>query len=326
MDSIQFSSGDLIADRRAGYAEMLREGGDRPAAIDLMRDALSLVPEWAAGWFRLGEMLEEESRYAEAADAWRNVLRLDPQDRAGAVLKLAGIGMANGLRSPPSAFVETLFDQYAAEFDEALVETLDYRVPALIADAIATTGRHSFALALDMGCGTGLMGERLRGIASRLEGSDISGGMLKRAEAKRIYDSLKRQDLQQLEPGCAGADLVTAADVLMYVGALDRLFATIATYLVPGGLFAFSVEHHRGGEAMALQPSRRYAHSKAGIVEALAFAGLETKSLAPAAIRMDRGAPVEGLIVVAAKPILLAPVLPASTGDEAPPAGVAPLH
>ena len=69
MHALQLSSGDLIADRRASYAEMLWKADDRAAAIDLMRDVLSLVPNWAAGWFRLGEMLDDDKRPAEAADA-----------------------------------------------------------------------------------------------------------------------------------------------------------------------------------------------------------------------------------------------------------------
>ena len=38
------SSGDLIADRRASYADMLFESGDHVAAADLMRQALDITP------------------------------------------------------------------------------------------------------------------------------------------------------------------------------------------------------------------------------------------------------------------------------------------
>ena len=50
------SSGDLIADRRASYADMLFETGDHAAAADLMRQALEIVPIGRPGLFRLGEM------------------------------------------------------------------------------------------------------------------------------------------------------------------------------------------------------------------------------------------------------------------------------
>src|SRR5690606_31410694 len=101
----------------------------------------------------------------------------------------------------------------------------------------------AFAHLVDLGCGTGLMGERLARIASFLEGVDLSARMLKRAEAKGIYGRLAKADLNLFEFP-AGADLVTAADVFMYVGALDRIVARIAAALLEGGVLVFSVERH----------------------------------------------------------------------------------
>jgi len=296
---LNFSSGDLIADRRADFAEMLFAEGDRSAAADLMRDALALAPDWSAGHFRLGEMLEAASRIGEAAECWRTALRLDPEDRFGAMLKLALAGATSGIEAAPSTFVRTLFDQYAAEFDSTLVERLAYCVPERLRSAILATGRQSFAHMLDIGCGTGLMGERMRAAASFLEGIDISPEMLKRAEAKRIYDRLAVCDLQMTAELPKGADLVTAADVFMYIGALDRVFAMVSSALPPEGLFAFSVERHGGADSLVLRPSRRYAHSEAYVTAMLTAHGFELLNLERAAIRMDRGEPVEGLIVVA---------------------------
>lgn len=299
MQPIQLSSGDLIADRRADYAEMIFEAKDAAAAADLMRDALKLAPGWTAGWFRLGEFLEACGNGAAAAEAWAEALRLDPADRLGATLKLGLVGGAHSVDAPPSAFVETLFDQYADRFDVHLVERLAYRVPELILAAIEATGAGSFAHVVDLGCGTGLMGERMRSRASFMEGFDISREMLRKAEAKRIYDRLGRADLQLLEPGGIRADLVMAADVFMYVGALDRIFATIAAMLAPSGLFAFSVERHPGSGPLVLLPSRRYAHGEAHLVGALARAGFDIMHRERATIRRDRDADIEGLVVVA---------------------------
>jgi predicted TPR repeat methyltransferase len=299
MHPIQLSSGNLLADRRATYAEMLLGGGDPNAAADLMREALVLASDWAAGWFRLGEMLEASGHAPEAETAWREALRLDPQDRMGAALKLGLTASTNGIVAPPSAFVETLFDQYAEEFDAALVERLEYRVPELLQEALLNAGCMAFAHAVDLGCGTGLMGERLRATTSYLEGYDISAGMLREAEAKRIYDRLERQDLQTLPALARIADLVTAADVFMYVGELELLFSRIGEFLLAGGHFAFSVELNDGSEEMVLRPSRRYAHSKAYVERLRAEKGFALISQTVATIRMDRGEPVIGLVVVA---------------------------
>jgi predicted TPR repeat methyltransferase len=298
MQPLQLSSGDIVADRRASYAEMLFEAGDLSAASELMHETLSLVPRWVAGWFRLGEMLAQADRPAEAADAWREVLRLDPDDRLGASLQLGLAGFAEGIDAPPPGFVEALFDQYAPEFDGSLLEKLEYRVPELLAAAISRAGHSAFAHAVDLGCGTGLMGERLVRMASFIEGVDISAGMLKRAEARHIYGRLTKADLNLAEFP-AGVDLVTAADVFMYVGAMDGIVPRVARALPRGGIFAFSVEHCAGEEDFVLRPSRRYAHSERYLRRLLAENGFEVLSLEKAAIRSDRGEPVEGLIVVA---------------------------
>ena len=182
------------------------------------------------------------------------------------------------------------------------MEKLQYRVPSLIFDALALSGPRRFASAVDLGSGTGLMGERLRPLVSRLEGHDISAAMLKKSEAKKIYDRLVKSDLQALSLSPQTHDLVTAADVFMYVGALEQIFATVATALLPGGIFAFSVERHDGPGDFVLRESRRYAHSEAYLRRLLGALDLSLVSLDAAAIRIDRNAPIEGLIVVAERP------------------------
>ncbi|TGQ65071.1 methyltransferase domain-containing protein [Mesorhizobium sp. M00.F.Ca.ET.186.01.1.1] len=301
MKPLQTSSGDPIADRRADYAEMLFASGDHAQAAELLLGALELAPHWAMGWYRLGEMQETSGRLDLAEQAWAMSLKLDPADRQGATLRLQLIGKAPTAAAPPSAFVETLFDHYAETFEEALVDKLGYRLPAFLERMISKARPGRFRLALDLGCGTGLMGERLRPIVDRLEGFDISGGMLRKARAKGIYDALAKADLQGFSRQGEKADLVTAADVLIYVGALERLVETIAGLLDDGGLFAFSVESLADGGDFALLPSRRYAHSEPYVRRILQAGGLSILSLEPATIRLDRREPVDGLAVVASK-------------------------
>jgi predicted TPR repeat methyltransferase len=300
MQPLQASSGDLLADRRADYAEMLFSSGDRAGAAELLRGVLELAPGWALGWFRLGEMEEAAGALDAAAEAWRTALALDPADRPGAALRLALIGRAPQADAPPSAFVEALFDQYADGFDASLVGKLGYRVPALLSEAIHMPAGRSFRLALDLGCGTGLMGELLRPCVERLEGFDISARMLAKARARRLYDRLEKADLQDFHYAGDRPDLVSAADVFMYVGALDRVLKAVAGLLAPDGLFAFSVEKLAGEGDFILQPSRRYAHSESYVRRVLGGNGLAMQSLEEHVIRQDRGEPITGLIVVAA--------------------------
>ncbi|MCA0015619.1 methyltransferase domain-containing protein [Mesorhizobium sp. B292B1B] len=301
MKPLQISSGDLNVDRRADYAEMLHASGDHAAAAELLLGALELVPQWAMGWFRLGEMEETAGRADLAAQAWAMALRLDPEDRQGATLRLQLIGKAPIATAPPSAFVEALFDHYAQTFDQALVDRLGYRLPEFLDAAIRRARPGRFRLALDLGCGTGLLGQRLRPIVDRLEGFDISANMLSKARAKGIYDALAKADLQRLSYQGDKADLVAAADVFIYVGALDGLVETVAGMLADDGLFAFSVEMLADHDGFALLPSRRYAHSQDYVRRVLAANGFSILSLESTTIRLDRSQPVEGLAVVAGK-------------------------
>lgn len=281
---------------------MLFANGEHAAAAELMLSALDLAPGWVLGWYRLGEFHEAAGATDAAGKAWRMTLSLDASDRAGAVLKLALIGAGAAPSTPPVAFVEALFDDYADRFDASLVGALGYRAPELLEGAIqAAAPDRRFSRAIDLGCGTGLMGQRLRPICGVLEGHDISAGMLRKAKAKDIYDRLVKSDLQSLALPAARVDLVTAADVFIYVGALERVFAMVAEALAPSGLFAFMVESQNADESFRLRDTRRYAHSEPYVRQSLAGAGLSVLSWEQATIRMDRGAPVAGLIVLAAR-------------------------
>ncbi|MFB9950053.1 methyltransferase domain-containing protein [Rhizobium puerariae] len=303
----QFSSGDVIADRRADYARMLAEGRDFAAASELMEQALEIAPGWAAGWFRLGEYREKGGIEA-AGDAYRQALALQPDDVFGARLKLALLGVEETPDRPPSRYVEGLFDDYADRFDTALVEKLGYSVPGKLAALVAPHA--PFGCTVDLGCGTGLFGAEIRGKTTRLEGFDLSLNMLARAEAKGIYDHLGQSDLSLAaeESGLFAdrlpghrADLVSAADVLMYLGSLETVFPLVAGLLSPRGFFAFSVEDAGEEGTFVLRDSLRYAHSEAFIRSLLARFGLDLLGLERTVIRMDAGKPVRGILFLSRK-------------------------
>jgi predicted TPR repeat methyltransferase len=302
MTAFVFSSGDLIADRRADYAQALAASGDLPAAIDLMQQALALVPDWAAGWFRLAEWQDALGETEGARDSWRRVIRIDPQDRLGAGLRLDLARSVPVAESMPAAFVETLFDQYADRFEASLVDQLGYQGPAQILEALLRAGRTRFDRVLDLGCGTGLMGQAIRPHAGWLAGYDISAGMLVQAGAKGVYDALDKRDLSQLALGEPPFDLILAADVFIYVGALEQIVGWAAASLNPGGMLAFTLEELREDEGdLRLRPSRRYAHGAAYVTGLLDQAGFGAPQISRATLRMDAGQPVSGLTVVAVR-------------------------
>jgi len=309
MTSTHFSSGDLIADRRADYARMFAQSGEFAEAAELMEQALEQVPGWAAGWFRLAEYAEKSGRKEAAAAALEKVVALDPTDIFGASLKLAVLGAAEAPAAPPTPYVERLFDDYAERFDTALVEKLDYTVPQTLARLVLNHAGEDahFGLVSDIGCGTGLFGVEIRAHAGRLEGFDLSAGMLAKAEEKQVYDRLAQADLS-LAAEASGlfteadeerADLVSAADVLMYLGDLAEVFTSAARLAKPGGLFAFSVEDGGAGDAPVLRPSLRYAHPEAFIRRKMEESGFDTVAMEKSVIRQDAGQPVHGLLFLA---------------------------
>ena len=309
MTSTHFSSGDLIADRRADYARMFAQSGEFAEAAELMEQALEQVPGWAAGWFRLAEYAEKSGRKEAAAAALEKVVALDPTDIFGASLKLAVLGAAEAPAAPPTPYVERLFDDYAERFDTALVEKLDYTVPQTLARLVLNHAGEDahFGLVSDIGCGTGLFGVEIRAHAGRLEGFDLSAGMLAKAEEKQVYDRLAQADLS-LAAEASGlfteadeerADLVSAADVLMYLGDLAEVFPSAARLAKPGSLFAFSVEDGGAGDAPVLRPSLRYAHPEAFIRRKMEESGFDTVAMEKSVIRQDAGQPVHGLLFLA---------------------------
>ncbi|MDB5612550.1 MAG: methyltransferase [Devosia sp.] len=303
------SSGDVIADRRAGYAKMLAEGGDHAAAADLMGQALELTPDWAAGWDLMGDYADKAGDISGAISAWRHLEALDDEGVFGAGLKLASHGAGVAANGTAVSYVEALFDQYAPQFEHALVDKLGYRVPEMLNEMVsqemARLGISGFARALDLGCGTGLMGERLRGKTEHLEGIDVSAAMIAETARKGIYDTLQKAELvAALTARRADADLVTAADVFIYCGAIQPVLAALVPALQPGGLAAFSLEAHDGPEALFLRPSLRYAHGVEPTRDALVLAGLEILRFETAVLRLDRGAPITGMLIVVRKPPL----------------------
>jgi predicted TPR repeat methyltransferase len=302
---IQYSSGDFVADRRAGYAAALAAGRAFPEAAELMAQALEVVPQWVAGWNLLGGYRESAGDIAGAVAAWTQLLQLDAKGLFGARLKLAAHGASQGV-PPEPAYVEALFDDYARRFEQSLVAGLGYQVPEMLAAALrqvmAARGTTRFRRGLDLGCGTGLMGTHLRPLVERLEGVDLSGKMLAEARRKGIYDRLEKVELVAfLSDEAASADVIVAADVFNYVGALEAVLAALSRALPPGGVTAFSLETHVGEDAVRLGTSLRFQHGAELTLALCRSVGLEIVVAEPSMIRMDRGAPVDGLIVVAVR-------------------------
>jgi predicted TPR repeat methyltransferase len=302
------SSGDLIADRRYGFGRDLASRGDFSAAADLFAQAIEAAPGFAAAWFALGETRAKLGDGAGAAVAFREALRIDPPDRQGAALHLARLGAADPASAMSPSYVRAVFDEYAPRFDDALVESLAYRGPQRLAEAVGRARAlfpiTGFGAMLDLGCGTGLAGAVFRTQVRHLTGIDLSSGMIAQARAKAIYDRLETGELVEFLAAERAArrryDLVIAADVFVYLFDLAPVVRAVADVLSPEGLFAFTVETH-GGDGIELGEKLRYRHDAAHVRAAVGGGGLQLFELAPVATRIESGGAVPGLLVVAGK-------------------------
>ena len=259
------SSGDLVADRRFDFARDLQLKGELVAAADLLAQATELAPGFASAWFTLAEIREQLGERDAAIAAFRKARDADPDDRHGASLRLMLLG-AEKLSEMPPAYVRALFDQYAPKFESALVDDLGYRGPALLFKAVLAA-RHAvrkpafFRRAIDLGCGTGLAASAFAKGVDHFTGIDLSPRMIEKARATGLYAELEVADMLEGLRGRpdASADLILAADAMVYVADLAPVLTEARRVLVAGGLLAFTVETH-GGDGVVIGEGLRYAH------------------------------------------------------------------
>jgi predicted TPR repeat methyltransferase len=300
------SSGDLIADRRYEFARDLQLKGDLPAAADQLEQAIELAPGFVSAWFTLGEIRQELGERDAAIAAFRKAREADPSDPHGASLRLMRLG-AEELSSMPPAYVRTLFDQYAPRFERALIDDLGYRGPSLLFKAVLAV-RHAvkkpafFKRAIDLGCGTGLAASAFAKEVDHFTGIDLSPGMVEKAKSTGLYAELEVNDMLEglrARPD-ACADLVLAADAMVYVPDLGPVLTEIRRVLAAGGLLAFTLERNPA-DGVALGAGLRYAHSPTYVRAALATTGLTLSQLEEQSFRNESDVPVPGLVVVAAQ-------------------------
>jgi predicted TPR repeat methyltransferase len=311
------SSGDLVADRRYQWALDYLQRGDAAAAADILVQVVQTVPGFATAWFALASIREATGDRDGAIAAFVAARDADREDYHGARLHLARLGVGETTPAMTGVYVRRLFDQHAPDFDQALLERLDYCAPQLLLDAVRPPEGQRFRLGsvLDLGCGTGLGGAAFRPYCDWLAGVDISPGMVGQARAKGLYDRLVVSELMEFLATEAGAQhhLALAADVFVYCSDLTPIAAAVARVLAPGGRFAFTVETHENIKSgVRLQGTLRYAHGVPHVRAALSAAGLHILQLAEASTRTEKGAPVPGLLVVASTP----PSSPANSRSE----------
>jgi predicted TPR repeat methyltransferase len=282
-------------------ANAYQEIGELPEAVDAYLLAAERMPDSDTVHYNVGMLLDRQGQSQDALVHLRRALELNPERSDARHLVAALEGRTT--RTAPTDYVRKLFDDYAPRFEAHLVGDLQYRTHTEMVGLLNRYRRgRQFAHALDLGCGTGLVGGAVREFVDRLIGIDLSEKMLRQAEVKGIYESLHARDIDgYLTDSEAVFDLMLASDVFVYIGALDETIRLISEHLTPGGLLAFSVEAEVPAAAWVLRPSGRYGHGDAYIASLMAENGFLIVDKLRTVLRKDRGKPVAGIVYLVEK-------------------------
>jgi predicted TPR repeat methyltransferase len=289
-----------------GRGDCLHNLGRAAEAAVIYRRASELVPDRAVVWRLLGKVHAQLGDRDDAIKAFRRAREIDPSDSFGASVELMRLGAAELSEMPP-AFVRSLFDQYAPNFDTALVDGLGYRGPSLLFEAVQSACQAhqkpaNFKHAIDLGCGTGLVAVAFAKMVDQFIGIDLSPGMIEKARATGLYAGLKVTDMLEglRKTPDSGVDLVLSADAMVYVADLFPVLKEASRALASGGLLAFTLERH-DGDGFIMGEGRRYAHSASYVRASIQAAGLVVLQFEQHSIRCEGGVPVPGLVIVAEK-------------------------
>ncbi len=272
------------------------------------------MPDTLAETYNRARELQAEGRMDEALILFRRCLEIDPTDQAGIAMRLASLGLGPTPDKAADAYVATLFDQHADDFDDILTGDLGYAVPMQVAEWLEENQPGPYKRLVDLGCGTGLSGMMLIEMVEHATGVDISEAMIEKSDERAAYDVLYVNEAVHFleewaksdDPEHLPFDLIVLTDVLPYVGALETLFDGIGANAAPGARLAFSSEAlpqlEDNGGSWSITTKRRFAHSETYLHEMCARAGFATIELSePIVVRMDENEPIPGWLIVASR-------------------------
>lgn len=280
-----------------GLASILSLAKQSEDALTAYDRALSLTADLPEAWLGRALSLAQLKRTPEAIAAYRDAIK-HGVDADQVNYHLAALGAGPPPAAAPPMNMIAVFDQYAETFDQHLVDGLNYKIPVEISAAVKRYAAKDGLDILDLGCGTGLVGEQLAPIKRSMTGVDLSPKMLAKAEVRRIYDKLIQAELIQfLNAQNATYDVAVCADVFIYIGDLAPVFAGVRRALKENGLFCFSVEASDDSDVV-VRESFRFAHSAAYIERLAQENQFSIEELTPTVIRQDKQATIEGYLVV----------------------------
>tara|TARA_Y100000590_G_scaffold282180_1_gene317411 strand:- start:442 stop:1080 length:639 start_codon:yes stop_codon:yes gene_type:complete len=154
--------------------------------------------------------------------------------------KKIGYDDAYSLKTPEDS--KKLYKKWAKTYDKDFALNSNYLSPKKISSFFNKHSRKTDSPILDVGAGTGLVGELLYKKNKKIIGIDISSEMLEQAKLKECYSELIEADITKkipLKNNSIGAVVSAGTFTHGHVGA--DAFDELLRITKPGGLFVLSI-------------------------------------------------------------------------------------
>lgn len=302
-ESSEIKAETLDAPKISELASELRWADDVQSAYLLQKHAAELAPEDPYQWYRLGELAHIVGERSVARAAYETYFEKHPEDaEVGHIL----IALKDEPLPPRAsdACIDQIYSRFAEFYESNMCDELAYRAPEHLAAAFGQWLKDSKNLfAVDLGCGTGLFGRKIRPHCRRLLGIDLSQAMLEKAGQIGVYDALESAELTDWLTRYSGEpfELITCCDTLIYFGDLTNVLSSAMSCLRPGGKMGFTLEKSDKAP-FRLGDSGRFRHHRSHIQAAAKAAGANVDRIAEKVLRREYGEDVLGLVTVLTKP------------------------
>lgn len=267
--------------------------------------AVALDPSNAVAWNNRANTLVALGRLKEAAECYDRALAIRPDLETASANRFLVLLKLRKVSRIADFALRQMFDDVATRFDHLMVDELDYRGHLhvrTLADAKLPQLKAPLRI-LDLGCGTGLVGNAFKDLAAggRLDGIDLAPRMIEVARKRGIYDDLILGDLETVlaAPG-SPYDLIVSADTMVYLGDLAPTFKGVVNRLVAGGNYLFACEA-KDGTGWEQTDVSRFRHSEAYVREEATRCGLTYFARMDCTLRYEREEPVPGFAIALQK-------------------------
>lgn len=244
----------------------------------MMARALAAEPTRVDFGFAVAKILIDRGDYPNAARVARRALALEP-GQLELKTSLAAIGSILYARTQGRADPAFLGRTYDDLGPRLTPNPYAKRLRTWVEPLLPTIGREGSRRLLDIGCGTGPIGDEFHAWFASLTGCDMSERSLRIARSKGRYRRLVKADIMDFlraEPA-ESYDMVTAAGSFCYFGDLSELLVLCRKLLTDGGLIAFTIfrsEHPEPERDPQKEVYGIFKHSEAYIEKVAADANL----------------------------------------------------